>query len=182
MSGPPVLIIQDSWVYWTKQSRGADRPVQRPRLDGPARLPALPPAGETVWRHDRYAVEPDGFALRDVCRAGLPPEPLRGVAGGFDVLGLRRRGEAFELRIAEPYPDMRQTRWPVLPALLRTLTPGDVIRIDWNVRARRSLTGAHRGSFFEAHTIFVAFTAEADRALFLNAAPERCYDFTTRIY
>lgn len=183
MSAPhPVLVIQNNWVYWTKASRGADRPVQRPRLDGPAPLGALPPAGAAVWRHDRFALEDQDFEVRHVFRAGEPPTHCPDVQRGGDILIFRRRGEAWELRLSEPREHTRQTRWPKLPSPLRTLTPGDFIRIDWNARARRSLFGSHRGSFFEEHAIFIAYTSRPSRDLFLNAEPVKHYDFTTKIY
>ena len=55
------LIIQDNWVYWTKQSRGADKAVQAPRLDGPARLPERSPADAAPFE-----------ALQEVIRSVFP--------------------------------------------------------------------------------------------------------------
>ncbi|XBQ16098.1 MAG: hypothetical protein ABL308_14235 [Oceanicaulis sp.] len=174
------LIIQDNWVRFTKQSRGADKPVRPPRLDGPARLPELPPADEKVWRHDRYAVEPD-LDFREVCRAGLKPEPLNLYKTDVTVPALKK--DRVEISLNEPAAEIRQTRWPdYLPSPIKVLAPGEIFRLDWNMRARRSLGGSHRGSFFEMHTIFITLTAEPDPRMFETRAPDTHVDLRRSVY
>ena len=178
----PTLIVQDNSVRWTKATRGADRPVQRPRMNEPARLTALPGPEHRQWIHRRQACERLDFQIMDACGPdGAKRAPDQSVHE--DVLRWRWMDGAALLSLHEPAPDTRQTRWPArLPDPVATVRPGVLVRIDWNMRARLSLFGSNRASHFEEHTIFVTMTHQPGRDLFVKQAPDKRIDLRVGIY
>jgi hypothetical protein len=176
------VISQDNSVKWTKATRGADRAVQRPRMDNPAALTQMPSMEDKVWRQNRHASEKIGFELREFY--GDPPEWFRRECGLLeDIIRLHRKGDVVEISLAEPSKETRQTRWPyILPSPTAVLQPETLVRIDWNMRSRVSLFGLNRGSYFEEHTIFIAFTATPSRDMFMKRQQYKHLDFRTNIY
>jgi hypothetical protein len=98
-------------------------------------------------------------------------------------VGVRRRGDGFELRLARPVSSMLTTAWPGhLPAPLFTGSVGEAVRIDWNGRFHASIGGSNRSYFFEEHTVWVALLdSPTDKAL-LELTPRKHIDLRTQIY
>lgn len=177
----PVLIMQDTWLRWTKATRAAaDAPA---RLNVP-RVHLLPQlSNDGTLRHEIMALEQDGFAPVERIRAFGDPawredRPLRP-----DNLRARRTRDGFEVRLDPPWSSMLTTRWPGhLPAPLFTGQVGEAVRIDWNGRFHASLAGSNRSYFYEEHTVWVALLeAPTDRAL-VDLAPRKHIDLRTQIY
>jgi hypothetical protein len=177
----PVLVMQDTWLRWTKASRAA--------LDATARL-AVPRAhllpqlvNEGTLRHEVAAFESNGFEQLQRIRAIDDPAWAQDLPIRPDNVGVRRRGDDFEVRLARPFPSMLVTAWPGhLPSPLFTGTLGEAVRIDWNGRFRSSIGGSNRSNFYEEHTVWVALLdSPLDKSL-LDIVPRKHIDLRTQIY
>jgi hypothetical protein len=177
-----MLIIQHIWTKWTKQSRGANSPVKRPRL---AEAYALP-AGSSdcpVLLHEVRAIEREAFELIEetgpTVRDDFPRrQPHRNTALDWRL----RPGEA-EILLRKPSEYTQQTKWPAqLPNPLFVLKKGETARIEWNGRFRTSLSGSNLSSYFEQHIYWLAVADAPEPRLFLNAEPRKRIDLTTHIY
>ena len=99
------------------------------------------------------------------------------------MLDWHYRGGEADIVLSPPSPYRLQTKWPArLPSPLLTLRAGDVVRIDWNGRLRRSLFGSNRSSYYEQHTYWLALSDRPEPRLFLDAAPVKHVDLRTEIY
>jgi hypothetical protein len=177
----PVLVMQDTWLRWTKASRAA--------LDATARL-AVPRAhllpqlvNEGTLRHEVAAFESNGFEQLQRIRAIDDPAWAQDLPIRPDNVGVRRRGDGFEVRLAHPFPSMLVTAWPGhLPSPLFTGTLGEALRIDWNGRFRSSIGGSNRSYFYEEHTVWVTLLdSPLDKSL-LDIVPRKHIDLRTQIY
>jgi hypothetical protein len=182
----PVLIMQDTWLRWTKATRAAADAA--PRLAVPRAhllpyllLPRL--ANEGTLRHEVAALESDGFEQLHRVRAIDDPAWAQDLPIRPDNIGVRRRGDDFEVRLSRPFSSMLVTAWPGhLPAPLFTGKVGEAVRIDWNGRFRSSLSGSNRSYFFEEHTVWVALLdSPIDKSL-LELTPRKHIDLRTQIY
>lgn len=178
-----MLIIQHIWMRWTKQSRGANSRLERPRLEEAYPLPA--PAGMSeVMCHEIRAIEQDhGFAL-DQSFGPVDRESWRHpTVWHQEVLDWRIRKDGIEISIGHPGGERLQTKWPAfLPSPLFTLHPGDVARIDWNGRLRMSMGGSNRSTYYEQHLYWLALAEAPEPRLFLDAEPRKHVDLRTGIY
>jgi len=85
--------------------------------------------------------------------------------------------------VSRPSAWRLQTKWPAfLPSPLFTLRPGDVARIDWNARLRRSTFGSNRASYYEQHLYWLALADTPHLRLFLDSRPRKHVDLRTEIY
>jgi hypothetical protein len=179
-----LLVLQHIWSRWTKASRGGAEAKRRLVLAEAYPLPHPPAdAAPPAWAHEVWALEDDGFAVRQ--RAGPithedweRTEPLHAANLRWSVT----RDQA-TLSLLEPWPSLRRTPWPAhLPSPLTTLHEGEVVRIDWNARFASSAGGSDGSYFFEQHAVWAAFARAPAKDLFLTAEPRKRFDFTTRIY
>jgi hypothetical protein len=177
-----LLIIQHIWTKWTKEARGANSRLRRPRLAERYPLPEFREAA-SVLRHEVRALEAEGFAIAEEAgptdREDWPRlQPYRN-----NALDWRIRADGVEILLSKPSEYTQQTRWPAqLPRPLFTLREGETARIDWNGRFMSSLSGSNRSSYYEQHTYWLAVAATPSRTLFLEAEPKKHIDFTTGIY
>jgi hypothetical protein len=178
-----MLIIQHIWMRWTKQSRGANSRIERPRLEEAYALPA--PAGEgPVLCHEIRAIEQDhGFAI-DESFAPVDRDSWRRPAVWHqEVLAWRIRSDRAEISIGHPGGERLQTKWPAfLPSPLFALRPGDIARIDWNGRLRKSMGDSNRSSYYEQHLYWLALADGPSPRLFLDTEPRKHVDLRTGIY
>jgi hypothetical protein len=177
-----MLIIQHIWTKWTKATRGAHTPVQRPRLAEAYELPAIEPGGGPV-RHEIRALEREGFEIVES-------------AGGIDRDGWKRqqpwretpldwrdRGDLVEIVLRAPSDRRQQTKWPAyLPVPLFAMRLGETARIDWNGRFISSMSGYNRATYYEQHTYWLAVSEAPHARLFLDAEPRKTVDLRTEIY
>ena len=177
----PVLIMQDTWLRWTKATRAAADAPARLAVPRVHLLPQL--SNDGTLRHEIMALEEDGFEPVERIRPFDDPawgedRPLRP-----DNLRARRTRDGFEVRLDRPWSGMLTTRWPAhLPAPLFSGQVGEAVRIDWNGRFHASLGGSNRSYFYEEHTVWIALLeAPTDRAL-VDLAPRKHIDLRTQIY
>jgi hypothetical protein len=170
-------------MRWTKQSRGANSRLERPRLEEAYPLPA--PAGEgEVLCHEIRAIEQDhGFAI-DESFAPVDRETWRRPAVWHEeVLDWRIGRDKIEILVGRPSRERLQTRWPgFLPSPLFALRPGESARIDWNGRLRVSMGDSNRSTYYEQHLYRLAFADAPAPRLFLDAEPRKHVDLRTGIY
>jgi len=178
-----MLIIQHIWMRWTKQSRGANSRLERPRLEEAYPLPA--PAGDgAVLCHEVRAIEQDhGFAI-DESFAPVDRETWgRPELWHEEVLDWRIGKDAIDIIVGRPSEHRLQTRWPAfLPSPLFALRPGDTARVDWNGRLRMSMGDSNRSSYYEQHLYWLALADAPEPRLFLDAEPRKHVDLRTGIY
>lgn len=177
----PVLIMQDTWLRWTKATRAAADAPARLAVPRVHLLPQL--ANEGTLRHEVAAFEENGFEPLQRVRAIMDPAWAQDLPIRPDNVAVRRRGDGFEVRLGRPFESMLTTAWPGhLPAPLFTGAVGDALRIDWNGRFRSSIGGSNRSYFFEEHTVWVALLdSPTDKAL-LALSPRKHIDLRTQIY
>lgn len=177
-----MLIIQHIWSKWTKAARGANAPLQRPRLEGAYLLPPVEP-GPGPFRHELRAIEREGFVLTEnageIDRDGW----IRQLPWRETALDWRDRGRFAQIILRKPCEHRQQTKWPAhLPVPLFELHEGETARIEWNGRFRSSLSGFNRSSYYEQHVYWIAVTLEPHPRMFLDARPRKEIDLTTEIY
>jgi hypothetical protein len=177
----PVLVMQDTWLRWTKASRAALDAAARLAVPRTHLLPQL--ANEGTLRHEVAAFESDGFEQVQRIRAIGDPAWAQDLPIRPDNVGVRRRGDGFEVWLARPFPSMLVTAWPGhLPSPLFTGALGEAVRIDWNGRFRSSIGGSNRSYFYEEHTVWVALLdSPLDKSL-LGIVPRKHIDLRTQIY
>jgi hypothetical protein len=177
----PVLIMQDTWLRWTKATRAALDAGPRLAVPRVHLLPQL--ANEGTLRHEVAAFEANGFDMLQRIRAIMDPAWAQDLPIRPDNVQARRRGDGFDVRLDRPFPGMLVTAWPGhLPAPLFTGGVGEAVRIDWNGRFRSSLGGSNRSYFFEEHTVWVALLdGPLDKSL-LEITPRKHIDLRTQIY
>jgi hypothetical protein len=181
----PTLLIQDTWLRWTKASRAASDAGARLAVPRVHLLPQLSPHlhEDGSLRHEIAVLEENAFApLHRVRAIGDPAwgqdRPLRP-----DNLRARVRGDEFEVRLDRPWGSMLATRWPAqLPAPLFRGRVGESVRVDWNGRFRASLSGSNRSYFYEEHTVWVTLQEAPTDRVFVELAPRKHIDLRTRIY
>lgn len=177
-----MLVIQHIWTKWTKRSRGANSPLQRPRLLEAYPLPRIDD-GHRVVRHEIRALEREKFERVEefgpVEREQWERlQPYRDNA--LDWLLRERRADII---IRKPSQERQQTKWPAyLPSPLFTLAEGETAKIEWNGRFISSMSGSNRATYYEQHVYWLAFTGEPTERLFLDAAPKKTIDLRTEIY
>jgi len=177
----PVLIMQDTWLRWTKATRAAADAGPRLAVPRVHLLPQL--ANEGTLRHEVAAFETDGFEPQQRIRAIGDPAWQHDRPGRPDNVQVQRRGDGFDVRLDRPFPSMLVTAWPGhLPTPLFTGSVGEAVRIDWNGRFRSSIGGSNRSYFFEEHTVWVALLdGPLDKSL-LEITPRKHIDLRTQIY
>ena len=178
-----MLIIQHIWMRWTKQSRGANSRLARPRLEEVYALPEASADGPVLVHEIRAIEEDHGFAVEqsfgpvDRDTWGRPP------AWHAQALGWHILKDRAEISLARPGGERLQTKWPAfLPSPLFALRPGDTARIDWNGRLRTSMGDSNRSSYYEQHTYWLALADAPAPRLFLDADPRKHVDLRTGIY
>jgi hypothetical protein len=177
------LIIQHIWMRWTKQSRGANARLERPRLEEAYALPT--PAGDgPVLCHEIRAIEQDhGFAIDESFAPVDRDSWHRPAPWREEVLDWRIRKDRVEISISSPSEHRLQTKWPAfLPSPLFALRLGDVARIDWNGRLRMSMGDSNRSSYYEQHLYRLALADAPTPRLFLDDEPRKHIDLRTGIY
>jgi hypothetical protein len=177
----PVLVMQDTWLRWTKASRAALDATTRLAVPRAHLLPQL--VNEGTLRHEVAAFESNGFEQLQRIRAIDDPAWAQDLPIRPDNVGVRRRGDGFEVRLARPFPSMLVTAWPGhLPSPLFTGTLGEAVQIDWNGRFRSSIGGSNRSYFYEEHTVWVALLDSLLDKSLLDIAPRKHIDLRTQIY
>lgn len=180
-----MLIVQHIWTKWTKQSRGANAPVKRPRLAEAYELPAealRPPEPGEALLDDVRALWLEEFELRRSFEPIARPDWKHWQWNHGALLDWHLTGDGADI-VLQSDTCRRQTKWPAfLPSPLFTLRAGETARIDWNGRFRTSLSGANRASYYEQHTYWLALADEAPPRLFLDATPRKHVDLRTEIY
>jgi hypothetical protein len=177
----PTLLIQDTWLRWTKASRAASDAGARLAVPRVHLLPQLSHFGSL--RHEIAVLERNGFEPLHRVRAIDDPawgqdRPLRP-----DNLRACVRGDGFEVRLDRPWGSMLTTHWPAqLPAPLFRGRVGESVRIDWNGRFRASLSGSNRSYFYEEHTVWITLQEAPTDRVFLELTPRKHIDLRTRIY
>jgi hypothetical protein len=177
-----MLIVQHIWTKWTKQSRGANSPVRRPRL---AEAYALPAGSRdcAVLLHEVRATEREDFALVQETEPTDRDEFPRRQPHRNNALDWRLWGGKAEILLRKPSEYTQQTKWPAqLPNPLFVLKKGETARIEWNGRFRSSLSGSNLSSYFEQHVYWLALADSPEPRLFLDAEPRKRIDFTSHIY
>jgi hypothetical protein len=180
-----MLIVQHIWSRWTKAARGANAPLQRPRLDEAYALPqepyVSPPAGGALL-HDIRALEREDFAI-DPSFAPVTRREWKEAQWSHGALLDWHVGAQGVGIILQSDTSRRQTKWPAfLPSPLFTLREGETARIDWNGRFRTSMGGSNRSSYYEQHCYWLALAGDPAPRLFLDAAPRKHIDLRTEIY
>jgi hypothetical protein len=178
-----MLIIQHIWMRWTKQSRGANARLKRPRLEEAYALPA--PRGDgAVLCHEIRAIEEDfGFAIDESLEPVDRETWKRPQPWHEEVLDWRIGKDQIGISLGRPGGERLQTKWPAfLPSPLFALRPGDTARIDWNGRLRMSMGDSNRSSYYEQHLYWLAFADVPAPRLFLDAKPRKHVDLRTGIY
>jgi hypothetical protein len=177
----PVLVMQDTWLRWTKASRAAADATARLAVPRVHLLPQL--VNEGTLRHEIAALEQDGFEQLQRIRAIDDPAWAQDLPIRPDNVGARKRGDGFEVRLARPFPSMLTTAWPAhLPAPLFAGGVGAAVRIDWNGRFRSSVSGSNRSYFYEEHTVWVALLENPTGQALLDLRPRKHIDLRTQIY
>jgi hypothetical protein len=177
----PVLVMQDTWLRWTRASRAAADATARLAVPRVHLLPQL--ANEGTLRHEIAALEQNGFEALQRIRAIDAPAWAQDLPIRPDNVGVRRRGDGFEVRLGRPFASMLTTAWPAhLPTPLFTGRVGDAVRIDWNGRFRSSVAGSNRSYFYEEHTIWVALLENPTDHALLGLVPRKHIDLRTQIY
>jgi hypothetical protein len=177
----PVLVMQDTWLRWTKASRAAADATARLAVPRVHLLPQL--VNEGTLRHEVTAFESDGFAQLQRIRAIDDPAWAQDLPIRPDNVSVRRRGDGFEVRLTRPFSSMLVTAWPGhLPSPLFTGALGEAVRIDWNGRFRASAGGSNRSYFYEEHTVWVALLDALTGDALLELAPRKHIDLRTQIY
>ncbi len=177
-----MLVIQHIWTQWTKSSRGANSPLQRPRLDEAYPLPHIVDLIPVV-RHEIRVLEHENFepveeygpVSRDQWERLQPPRD--------NALDWRLREDRVEIVIRKPSQERQQTKWPAyLPNPLFILKENETARIEWNGRFTSSMSGRNRATYYEQHIYWLALTREPAERLFLDASPKKAIDLRTEIY
>ena len=177
-----MLIIQHIWTKWTKRSRGADSPVQRPRMGDAYPLPLLTEA-DGVVRHEIRALERENFDLVEESGPVSRDEWERLQPYRDNALDWRWWGDRAEIILRKPSEHRQQTKWPAyLPTPLFILQEGETARIEWNGRFVSSMSGHNRSTYYEQHLYWLAVTSEPRERLFLDADPKKSIDLRTEIY
>jgi hypothetical protein len=173
--------MQDTWLRWTKASRAAADATARLAVPRVHLLPRL--VDEGTLRHEIAALEQNGFEALQRIRAIDDPAWAQDLPIRPDNVGVRRRGEGFEVRLARPFPSMLVTAWPGhLPTPVFTGGVGEALRIDWNGRFRSSVGGSNRSYFYEEHTVWVALLENLLDKSLLDIVPRKHIDLRTQIY
>lgn len=179
-----MLIIQHIWTKWTKASRGANAPLQRPRLAEAYSVPPLQTDGETLL-HDIRALERQQFEIVETVQAVTPktwlsahPSPVYQEV----VLDWKAYAAGATIRVTGPSSYRLQTRRARGAFDTINLSFGETARVDWNGRMRSSLFGSNRSSYYEQHIYWFGFVATFEPDLFLNAQPNMHVDLRTNIY
>lgn len=180
-----MLIVQHIWTTWTKELRGANAPVKRPRLAEAYELPGqaheLPGDGGALL-HELRALWHEDFGIRETYGPIARPEWRQAQWNQSALLDWHLKKDGAEI-VLQSDTHRRQTKWPAfLPSPLFTLRSGETARIDWNGRFRTSLSGANRASYYEQHTYWLALADEAAARLFLDATPRKHVDLRAEIY
>lgn len=182
--GDDVLILQHVWRRWTKATRAAAD--AGPRLAVPEAFPLKGPAGPVgggqVWVHEVRALEETGFRVDETAGPATHDGWARAEPGRPANLTWRLgKGEA-ELGLLRPSATL-QTKWPAhLPTPICVVGPDDVVRIDWNGRFLRSISGLNRSTYYEWHTYWLTWAEDPPRDVFTAAVPRKHVDLRTRIY
>ncbi len=183
-----MLVLQHIMARWDKATRGANSPVQRPRLAPAYALPAQDGGASTA------AIDGRTQMLLHQIHSGMvfgepgPTEAIGPIARadwlrGHPTLGWLAHPDRIDISLSNPSENRLQTRWPAhLPSLLFALGPGETARIEWNGRFRTSLFVSNRATCYEQHIYWLAFTDEPSERLFLDAQPKKAIDLTTHIY
>jgi hypothetical protein len=136
-----------------------------------------------VWRHEIRASEWEDFEIVERSGPVTREEWRLDGPNGDTVLDWHLHPGSADIAISRPGGSRLQTKWPAfLPSPLFTLRPGDVARIDWNARLRRSAGDSNRSTYYEQHIYRLALTDTPDPRLFLDAAPRKHVDLRTGIY
>jgi hypothetical protein len=173
--------MQDTWLRWTKASRAAADATARLAVPRAHLLPQL--LNDGTLRHEVAALEQDGFRLVERVRPFGDPAWAQDRPARPDNVRVRRRGDAFEVSLARPWPSMLTTAFPGhLPSPLFSGGTGEAVRIDWNGRFRASVSGTNRSYFYEEHTVWVALLDELRDDALLAIVPRKHIDLRTQIY
>jgi len=180
-----MLIAQHIWTKWTKDSRGANSPVKRPRLAEayalPAEAHAAAPAGGALL-HDVRALWLEGFEIREWFEPIARQDWRQWQWNHGALLDWHLNKDGADI-VLQSETSRRQTKWPAfLPSPLFTLREDETARIDWNGRFRTSMSGANRASYYEQHIYWLALVDAPAPRLFLDAAPRKHVDLRTEIY
>lgn len=176
-----MLIIQHIWTRWTKLSRGANSPLQRPRLAEAYPLPEVP-VGTDVFLHEIKALERENFAITQWAGPITRKEWKEGQWHQGVLLDWLQTGFDAEITLHKDTYRL-QTKWPsFLPQPLFKVPLGETSRIDWNGRFRFSLFGSNRSSYYEQHCYWLAYAKDSDPRLFLDAQPRKHVDLRAHIY
>lgn len=177
-----MLIIQHIWTKWTKRSRGANSPIQRPRMAEVYPLPVIS-ATEGVFRHEIRALERENFVPVEEVGPVSRDEWERLQPYRDNALDWRWRGDRAEIILRKPSEHRLQTKWPsFLPTPLFALEEEETARIEWNGRFISSMSGHNRATYYEQHLYWLAVTGEHRERLFLDARPKKTIDLRTEIY
>ena len=176
-----VLIIQDTWLHWTKATRAAAD--AGPRLAVPRIHPLPQLSNDGTLRHEIAAFEEHGFVPFERVRSFGDPAWGQDLPMRPDNVRARRTADGFEVRLDRPWSGMLTTHWPaVLPAPLFRGRVGEALRIDWNGRFHASLGGSNRAYFYEEHTVWVALLEAPTAGALLDITPRKHIDLRTQIY
>jgi hypothetical protein len=177
----PILVMQDTWLRWTKATRAAADATKRLAVPRVHLLPQLVNNG--TLRHEVAALETDNFEQLHRIRAMNDPAWAHDMPIRPDNVTVRRRGDGFEVRLTKPFSSMLRTAWPGhLPAPLFSGKVGESVRIDWNGRFYASMGGSNRSYFYEEHTVWVALLERLLDDAILGLAPRKHIDLRTQIY
>lgn len=186
-----MLVLQHIMARWDKATRGANSPVQRPRL-APAYALPVPDAA----KDGGSGGSSPGTA--EMLLHQVNSDMVFGEPGPTEAIGLVTRAEwlrshpalgwlahpgRIDISLSNPSEYRLQTRWPAhLPRPLFALERGDTARIEWNGRFRTSLFGSNCATYYEQHVYWLAFVEAPTERLFLDAEPRKTVDLTTHIY
>jgi hypothetical protein len=177
----PVLVMQDTWLRWTKASRAAADATARLAVPRVHLIPQLDNDGTLC--HEIAALEDNGF--EEVHRVRPFKDPAWGQDRPIrpDNIRAQRRGDSFDVRLDRPFSSMLRTAWPgQLPVPLFTGGIGEAVRIDWNGRFRSSVHGSNRSFFYEEHTVWVALLEHLSDDAIMQLTPRKHIDLRTQIY
>lgn len=182
-----MLVLQHIMARWDKATRGANSPVQRPRLAPVYPLP-VPAAGKDGGGGGTaemllHRIQSDMIFGQPGPTESIGPIARADWLRAHPALGWLAHPDRVDITLSNPSFDRLQTPWPAhLPRPLFKLERGETARIEWNGRFRTSLFGSNRASYYEQHIYWLAFVEAAAERLFLDAEPRKVVDLTTHIY
>jgi hypothetical protein len=177
-----MLILQHLWSRWDKHDRSAASAQAHLALGEVYPLPALVGPAPAAWRHEVRCLKTESFRIEQRHGPTTPDdwrheEPLH---PGDLVWRLTPAGA--EISLHRPWGEMLRTAWPAaLPSPVARVTPGRIVRIDWNGRFLGSM-GGDRDYFYERHTYWLTVADRPEPGLFTEATPDKHIDLRTRIY